>query len=80
MSAQKRPVIGISIGDLNGIGFELILNTFSDGRILEFCTPVVFGNKDLGDKLMEGDKRTPEGNFKIISKRPHEKWHRRRTL
>ena len=38
--------------------------------------PVVFGNKDLGDKLMEGDKRTPEGNFKIISKRPHEKWHK----
>jgi len=38
--------------------------------------PVVFGNKDLGDKLMEGDKRTPEGSFKIISKRPHEKWHK----
>ncbi len=32
--------------------------------------PVVFGNKDLGDKLMEGDKRTPEGSFKITSKRP----------
>jgi len=38
--------------------------------------PVVFGNKDLSDKLMEGDKRTPEGSFKIISKRPHEKWHK----
>jgi len=47
MSAQKRPVIGISIGDLNGIGIELILNTFSDGRILEFCTPVVFGNNKV---------------------------------
>ncbi|MBC7850466.1 MAG: L,D-transpeptidase [Chitinophagaceae bacterium] len=38
--------------------------------------PVVFGNKDLSDKLMEGDKKTPEGTFKIISKRPHEKWHK----
>ena len=38
--------------------------------------PVVFGNKDLGDKLMEGDRKTPEGNFKIIAKRPHEKWHK----
>ncbi len=38
--------------------------------------PVVFGSKDLSDKMMEGDKRTPEGNFKIISKRPHEKWHK----
>jgi len=38
--------------------------------------PVVFGSKDLSDKLMEGDRRTPEGKFKIISVRPHTKWHR----
>lgn len=38
--------------------------------------PVVFGNKDLGDKMYEGDKKTPEGTFKIISKRPHDKWHK----
>lgn len=38
--------------------------------------PVVFGSKDLSDKMMEGDKRTPEGSFKIISKRAHEKWHK----
>jgi murein L,D-transpeptidase YafK len=36
--------------------------------------PVVFGSKDLSDKMMEGDRKTPEGNFKIVSKRPHEKW------
>lgn len=38
--------------------------------------PVVFGSKDLSDKMMEGDRKTPEGNFKIISKKPHEKWHK----
>lgn len=38
--------------------------------------PVVFGNKNLSDKMAEGDRRTPEGNFKIISKRPHQKWHK----
>lgn len=38
--------------------------------------PVVFGSKDLSDKLMEGDRKTPEGNFKVISKRPHQKWHK----
>ena len=38
--------------------------------------PVVFGNKDLNDKMVEGDRKTPEGTFKIISKRPHEKWHK----
>lgn len=38
--------------------------------------PVVFGNSGLGDKKMEGDKNTPEGNFKITSKRVHDKWCR----
>ncbi|MBC8034997.1 MAG: L,D-transpeptidase [Chitinophagaceae bacterium] len=36
--------------------------------------PAVFGNKSLGDKMMEGDRKTPEGNYKIVSKRPHAKW------
>jgi len=38
--------------------------------------PVVFGNRSLGDKLMEGDRNTPEGTFRITQKRPHNKWHR----
>ena len=38
--------------------------------------PIVFGNRDLGDKMVEGDRETPEGNFKIKSKRVHEKWCR----
>jgi murein L,D-transpeptidase YafK len=37
--------------------------------------PVVFGNKSLGDKMMAGDRKTPEGTFRIISKKPHSKWH-----
>jgi murein L,D-transpeptidase YafK len=36
--------------------------------------PVVFGSKTLGDKMMEGDRKTPEGVYKIVTKRPHEKW------
>jgi len=38
--------------------------------------PVVFGSKSLDDKQMEGDRKTPEGTFKILNKRPHNKWHR----
>lgn len=38
--------------------------------------PVVFGNNPLADKKMEGDKLTPEGRFRIVSKRPHDKWSR----
>ena len=38
--------------------------------------PVVFGNNDQGDKLVQGDRKTPEGTFTIVSKRIHEKWCR----
>lgn len=36
--------------------------------------PVVFGSKDTSDKMREGDKRTPNGKFKIILKKIHPKW------
>ena len=36
--------------------------------------PVVFGSNDMNDKYMEGDKRTPEGHFKILLKKIHPKW------
>jgi 4-hydroxythreonine-4-phosphate dehydrogenase len=36
--------LGISIGDINGIGLEVILKTFSDERIFNYCTPVVYGS------------------------------------
>ena len=44
MRKEKKIKIGISIGDLNGIGGELIIKTFSDNRLLEFCTPIVFAS------------------------------------
>jgi 4-hydroxythreonine-4-phosphate dehydrogenase len=37
-------LVGISVGDLNGIGSEVILKTFEDTRMLELCTPVIFAN------------------------------------
>ena len=40
----NKPVIGISCGDLNGIGLEIIIKTISDTRLLEICTPVLFAN------------------------------------
>ena len=36
--------------------------------------PVVFGSNDMNDKYMEGDKRTPEGHFKVLLKKIHPKW------
>lgn len=40
----EHRIVGISIGDLNGIGAEIILKTFEDNRILETITPVLFAN------------------------------------
>lgn len=36
--------------------------------------PIVFGSKDLSDKMREGDRRTPDGSFKVIIKKIHPKW------
>jgi 4-hydroxythreonine-4-phosphate dehydrogenase len=36
--------LGISIGDLNGIGCEVALRTFEDSRMMDFCTPVIFAS------------------------------------
>ncbi|GAA4317944.1 4-hydroxythreonine-4-phosphate dehydrogenase PdxA [Flaviaesturariibacter amylovorans] len=44
---MQKPVIGITCGDINGIGPELIVKTFSDHRLLEHCTPVIFANNKL---------------------------------
>lgn len=40
-------IVGISVGDLNGIGSEVILKTFEDSRMLELCTPVIFANAKI---------------------------------
>ncbi len=39
--------IGISIGDINGIGLEVILKTVSNKKILDFCTPVIYGSSKV---------------------------------
>jgi hypothetical protein len=39
--------VGISVGDINGIGMEVIIKALSDARILQTCAPVVFGSPKL---------------------------------
>jgi len=36
--------------------------------------PVVFGTSEMTDKMMEGDRRTPEGHYRIIAKKIHPEW------
>ena len=60
MTPTTKPIIGITCGDLNGIGTELIIKVFSDNRILELCTPVIFAS----NKVINFYRKTlPEFNF-----------------
>ena len=36
--------VGITQGDTNGVGYEVIIKTLSDNRILDMCTPIVYGS------------------------------------
>ncbi|HXB94774.1 MAG TPA: 4-hydroxythreonine-4-phosphate dehydrogenase PdxA [Puia sp.] len=63
---QQKPVIGVSVGDVNGIGTELIIKTFSDHRLLEFCTPLIFGSNRLINFYR---KFSPEMTFNFQSTR-----------
>lgn len=44
MSHHQLPRIGITIGDYNGIGVEIVLKALQDPRILDYCIPIVFGS------------------------------------
>jgi 4-phospho-D-threonate 3-dehydrogenase / 4-phospho-D-erythronate 3-dehydrogenase len=61
MKKAENIIVGISIGDLNGIGSEVILKTFEDSRMLELCTPVIFANV----KIVSFVKRTFESTIPL---------------
>lgn len=43
----KKPIIGISVGDINGIGLEVALKALSHKRMLDLCTPVIYGSSKV---------------------------------
>lgn len=54
MKEKGKIKLGISIGDLNGIGCEVALKTFLDSRMMDFCTPVIFAsNKSISQQKAE---------------------------
>ncbi len=54
MKENQKIKLGISIGDINGIGCEVALKTFEDPRMLEFCTPVIFAsNKTISQQIKD---------------------------
>lgn len=44
---DKMIRVGITHGDINGIGYEVILKTFSDQRMTELCVPIIYGSSKV---------------------------------
>lgn len=47
--SNEKIRIGVSIGDYNGIGLEVIIKTFMENQILDLCTPIVYGSSKLAN-------------------------------
>lgn len=77
-----KPTIAITAGDINGVGYEIILKSISDPHICEICRPVVYGNakvarqhaRTLGEEysniqfnLIENPKQAKDGRLNLIT-------------
>ncbi len=45
--ANKKIRLAITHGDINGVSYEVIIKTFSDNRMLDFCTPILYGSSKV---------------------------------
>lgn len=64
---EKRPVIGITQGDINSIGYEIIIKSLSDSRIFELFTPIVYGSSKVASyhrKMLN----VSDFNFNLVKK------------
>jgi len=77
-----KPVIAITAGDINGIGYEVIIKTLADPHVVEVCIPVIYGNltilkkhlRNLGEEyrnfqcqLVLSPKDAKEGRISLVS-------------
>lgn len=78
--AQFMPVMPAPIIDRNFISILIEksryrLTVYYGNRPLK-SYPIVLGGEPVGDKLRQGDRRTPEGTFRILTGFPHPQWSR----
>ena len=62
---DRKIRVAITQGDTNGIGYEVILRTFEDPEMLEFCTPIIYGSPKVAAYHRKAlDLQTP---FSVIN-------------
>ena len=65
MEDNRKIRVGITHGDINGVGYEVILKAFSDPTMMELCTPIVYGSPKVATYHRKAmDIQT---NFSIIN-------------
>ena len=62
---MEKLKIGISIGDVNGIGLEIIIKTLADTKIFDYCTPIVYGHTKVAS-FYRRNTDVNELNFNVI--------------
>ncbi|MDR0602933.1 MAG: 4-hydroxythreonine-4-phosphate dehydrogenase PdxA [Bacteroidales bacterium] len=65
--AEKPIVVGITHGDINGIGYEVIIKTLMDARMMEICTPVVYGSSKIATYHRKLVKGSGDLSFNVIA-------------
>ena len=64
---STKPIIAISSGDINGIGYEILLKGLADPHICEICTPVIYGNQHIARQhLNHMDEELRNMQFAVI--------------
>lgn len=63
---SEKLKIGISIGDVNGIGLEIIIKTLADNRIYDYCTPIVYGHTKVAS-FYRRTTHVEDLNFTVIN-------------
>lgn len=72
---EGRIKVGITIGDVNGIGPEVVMKALADNRITQVCTPVIYGNSKVISQhrkqiqLQEFNYNTIRSNTEIIPRK-----------
>ncbi|MBR5334648.1 MAG: 4-hydroxythreonine-4-phosphate dehydrogenase, partial [Bacteroidaceae bacterium] len=79
MNDTRKIRVGITQGDINGIGYEIIFKAFSNPEMFDICTPVVYGspklaayhrkalNMDISYNAVESVDEICDGKLNIIN-------------
>lgn len=64
---KKKIIVGISAGDSNGIGYEVIIKALSDARMMDMCIPIVYGSSKAFGYYKKQNEEAAEVNTNIIN-------------